>query len=68
MILGEEVLLGKLIMMALTVFETTYFKGYFSHSQTSNFFMLFLDSVTWPWTKILGEAIIFDTKHDGLRV
>ena len=61
MILGEEVLLGTLITMAPTVFEKIHFKGYFSHSQTSNFFMLFLDSVTWPWTQILREAIIFDT-------
>ena len=68
MILGEEVLLGTLITMALTVFEKNDFKGYLSHSQISKYFMLFLDSETSPWTQTLWEGFIYATQRDALKV
>ena len=63
MTMGEEVFLATVIRMARKVFAKNHFKGYLSHSQTSKFFMLLLDSVT-SWTKILWEAIIFDTEQN----
>ena len=53
MILGEDLLLGMVITILRTVFGKIDFKGYLSQSQTPEFLMLFLNSVTWPWTKIL---------------
>ena len=60
MILGEEVLIGTLITMVPTVFEKNDFKGYLSHSQILKCFMIFLDSETSTWTKILWDGIIFE--------
>ena len=53
MILGEDLLHGMVITILRTVFGKIDFKGYLSQSQTPEFLMLFLNSVTWPWTKIL---------------
>ena len=67
-ILGEEVLLGTLNTMVPTVSVKNDFNRYLSHSQISKCLILFLDSETSPWTQILWEAIIFDSKQDVLKV
>ena len=68
MTLGEVLLRSTLITMAPSVFQKTYFKGYFSQSQNLNCPIRFLGSGTGPWTQTSWEGTISDAEHDDQKI